>query len=88
MLWAQTTRFGLLDVFQEQNLVDQGNPALNLDLSQGMANSFSDMLRMGCFATYNHAQTNDRRESRLLFRGQFGSDRWNFKGARHTYDFD
>ncbi len=59
MLFIQATFARLLFVFQQQDLVDDGNFVLNLNLGERVAHRFADVLRMRRCPAQNHAQTND-----------------------------
>ena len=52
---AEAPDFGLLFVLQEQDLVNDRDVVSHLNVGEGMADSFSDMLGVGCLTAQDDA---------------------------------
>jgi hypothetical protein len=59
VLWIQTPFGGLCLVFQQQDLVDNGDCVAQLDLHQCSTHSFPDVGRVNGLAAQNDAQAED-----------------------------
>ncbi len=59
MVRSEATGGGLLAVLQQQHLVNDRDFVLELELRQGVADRFADVLGMGGGASQDHSQAKD-----------------------------
>lgn len=55
---AQTPDSSLVLVLEQQHLMDDRDPVRDLNLCQGIADAFTDVLRMRCFSSQDNSQAN------------------------------
>ena len=59
MVWIQATRPGLLVIFQEEHLVNDGDFVLELKFHQGPAHPFADVSRVDGLTPEYHSETDE-----------------------------
>ena len=88
MILIEATDFGLLAIFEQQNLVDDRHFGLDLDQRKRLAHGLADVLGMRGLTAKDDPEADNRGIAGRLAAREASGDHGNLVRARHAHDTD